>query len=93
LVFAENQIMIDKIVYIILEFLGWLQILLCPTLIAGVIALVVYLKWQDQTGKIAALSILVIGFMSGIILATSIWKKYGTIEWLSKISESSKKIN
>ena len=79
-----------KVFNIILEFLGWLQILLCPTLIAGVIALVIYLKWQDQTGKIAALVILAIGFISGIILATIIWKKYGTIEWLSKIYESSK---
>lgn len=82
--------MIDKVVYIILEFLGWLQILLCPTLIAGVIALMIYIKWQDQTGKIAALVILGIGLISGIILATTIWKKYGTIERLSKISESSK---
>jgi ABC-type transport system involved in cytochrome c biogenesis permease subunit len=54
-------------------------------MLAGLIALVTYLKWSNEKGKIAALTIISIGFILGAIWATRIWKKHGTIAWLSRI--------
>jgi|LakMenE01Jun11ns_1017448.scaffolds.fasta_scaffold9472242_1 hypothetical protein len=74
-----------KLIEIILEFIGWLQITIGVTMLAGLIALVTYLKWSNEKGKIAALTIISIGFILGAIWATRIWKKHGTIAWLSRI--------
>jgi len=74
-----------KLFEIILEIFGWLQIVIGVTLIAGLIAFVTYLKWSNETGKVTAIIILSIGFILGAIWATRIWKKHGTIAWLSRI--------
>jgi phosphotransferase system glucose/maltose/N-acetylglucosamine-specific IIC component len=74
-----------KLIEIILEFIGWLQITIGVTMLAGLIALVTYLKWSNDNGKIVALTIISIGFILGAIWATRIWKKHGTIAWLSRI--------
>ena len=74
-----------KFFEILLEIFGWLQIVVGVTLAAGLIALFIYLKWNSETGKIVAIIIVSIGFILGAILATRIWIKYGTIEWLSRI--------
>ena len=74
-----------KLFEIILEIFGWLQIVVGVTLAAGLIAFVTYLKWSNETGKIVAIIIVSIGFILGTIWATRIWKKHGTIAWLSRI--------
>ena len=78
-----------RFVEILLEIFGWLQIVAGVTLAAGLIAFVIYLKWDNETGKIIALIIVAIGFLSGTIRATRIWIKYGTIAWLSRITRIS----
>jgi hypothetical protein len=78
-----------KLIEIILEIIGWLQIAIGVTLIAGLIALVTYLIWSNKTGIIVAIIIVSIGFILGAIGATRIWKKYGTIAWLSRIGRVS----
>ena len=74
-----------KLIEIILEIIGWLQIAIGVTLLAGLIAFVTYLKWSNETGKIVAIIIISIGFILGAFWATRIWKKHGTIAWLSRI--------
>jgi phosphotransferase system glucose/maltose/N-acetylglucosamine-specific IIC component len=74
-----------KLVELLLEIFGWLQIVIGMTLGAGIIAMIIYLKWSNDTGKVVAIIVASIGFVSGCILATLIWKKHGTIEWLSRI--------
>jgi ABC-type multidrug transport system permease subunit len=78
-----------KLIEIILEIIGWFQIVLGVTLGAGLIAGIIYIKWDSDTGKVIAGIILSIGFLAGVIWATRIWKKHGTIEWLSRIRKIS----
>ncbi|HRH59764.1 MAG TPA: hypothetical protein PL045_04295 [Chitinophagaceae bacterium] len=78
-----------KLFQIILEIFGWLQIVIGVTLGAGLIAGLIYLEWTNETGKIIAIIILSLGFLSSTVWATRIWIKYGTIEWLSQIRKSS----
>ena len=78
-----------KLIEIILEIIGWLQIAIGVTLLAGLVAFVTYLKWGNETGKIVAIFIVSIGFVLGAIWATRIWKKHGTIAWLSRIKKIS----
>jgi hypothetical protein len=74
-----------KLFEIILEIFGWLQIVVGVTLAAGLFALATYFIWTNGTGKITAMIIISTGFISGAIWATLIWKKHGTIAWLSGI--------
>ena len=74
-----------KLFEIILELFGWLQIVAGVTLAAGLLALAAYLIWSNGTGKIAGIIIISTGFIAGAIWATFIWKKHGTIAWLSGI--------
>jgi hypothetical protein len=70
---------------VILEIFGWLQIVIGVTLGVGLIAFVVFLIWSNDTGKIAAIVIAALGLVFGCMWATRIWKKHGTINWLSGI--------
>jgi len=74
-----------KLFEIILEIFGWLQIVAGVILAAGLLAFATYLVWSNGTGKIAGIIIISIGFIAGAIWATFIWKKHGTIAWLSGI--------
>jgi len=74
-----------KLIEIILEIIGWLQIVIGVTLAAGLIALLIYLKWTNEMGKIVGIIIISIGFILGAIWSTRIWKRHGTIAWLSRI--------
>ncbi len=74
-----------KILQLIPEIIGWLQIAFSPTLIAAIIGFAVYLKWSNSNGQTAAVIIVVAGFTTGAVWATRIWRKYGTTAWLSGI--------
>lgn len=68
-----------KIIAIILEILGWLQIAFSLTFAAALIAFAIYLNWNSNTGLIIALIIVSVGFIAGAIWATKIWIKHGTV--------------
>jgi hypothetical protein len=74
-----------KLIEIILEIIGWLQIALGVTLAVGLVALFIYLKWDNEIGKTVSIILLSLGFIIGAVWATRIWKKHGTIAWLSRI--------
>ena len=78
-----------KIFEIILEIIGWFIIVIGVTLGAALIAFVIYLKWTNQTGGTMAIIICSLGFILGAIWANRIWKKHGTIAWLSQIRKIS----
>jgi hypothetical protein len=75
-----------KIIRVIFEIFGGLIIVASTTLGSGLISFVVYLKWENAPISVA---LLVIGFIAGVIWAVKIWKKYGTLEWLSGIRKIS----
>ena len=74
-----------KVIEIILEVLGWLAIVAGVTILTGLVALLVYIKWDSRSGVITAISIVSVGFILGAIWATRIWIKHGTMAWLSGI--------
>ncbi len=82
-----QDFLIMKLIKLFLEILGWLQIALGTTLGFSLISIGLYYCWPTQTVKIISIIIVLIGFITGSLWATKIWKKYGTIEWLSGIKK------
>jgi hypothetical protein len=72
----------------ITELIGWIQIVLSPTLIGMLLGLIFYGNFQNQTGIIIGFLLVGIGFVIGIIWATKKFKTTGTINFLSKISST-----
>ncbi len=75
-----------KIIQFILEIFGWLFIVFGTTAASALIGFLIYIKWETGIGKMLSLLIISIGFIIGAVWATRIWRKYGTVEWLSGIS-------
>ena len=76
----------SKIFEIITEIVGWIQIVLSPTLIGIAFGFGIYLNFPNLTGTIIGILIAVIGLIIGIVLATKKFKTTGTIDFLSRIS-------
>jgi hypothetical protein len=67
------------------EIFGWVQIMLSPTLGGLALGGLFYLYRPDIIGIIGGTSIAIIGLVIGIIWATKVKKKYGTIWFVSRI--------
>jgi len=78
----------QKVFHIILEIFGWFQIMLSPTLLGILIGTIIYYNFQTDTGLAVAISIVIIGFIIGVVFATRKFKTTGTINFLSRISAS-----
>jgi hypothetical protein len=74
-----------KILEFITETIGWLQIVASPLLIGLGIGALIYFSHPTNLGMIAGLSIAALGLVIGIIWASRVWKKYGTMRFLSRI--------
>ena len=74
-----------KFVRVILDLIGWLQIVVGSTIIGALIGGLFYYFLNSSTGNIIAISLMVLGFLVGVVWATRIWIKTGTVEWLSRI--------
>lgn len=72
----------------LLEILGWLKIVISPTLIGALIGGLLYLYYKNETGVYLGVSIAVLGLVVGVIWATNIWKKQGTMNFLSRTNAS-----
>ena len=68
------------------EILGWIRIFLSPFLLGFIIALLIYFLIPGKTGFIISITVASSGLILGIIWATRIWRKNGTINFLSNIS-------
>ena len=77
-----------KILEFITELIGWFQIVLSPFLIALVIGAIIYFNKQDTIGLFIAIAVVALGLIIGTVIATKIWRKKGTIEFLSRIDAS-----
>ncbi len=71
-----------------IEIICWIQIAISPTLIGAIIGTIVYLKYRNNYGILGGSSITLIGLVIGIIWATRIWKKSGTLNFMSRINAS-----
>jgi len=70
----------------ITEIIGWLQIVISPTIIGIGLGFIFYSNFENMTGLIFAIIISIIGFTIGIVLATKKFKTMGTVRFLSRIS-------
>jgi len=71
-----------------IEVLGWLQIVASPFVISSIIGAVIYFSTPTTTRLIIAIIIIIIGLAIGIIWANRVWKKNGTIRFMSRIMAS-----
>ena len=67
----------QRIFEIVLEIMGWLQLVMAPTLGTGIIALIVYVKINNETGKVIAIIILFVASSYIIRLVMNQMKKKG----------------
>jgi hypothetical protein len=67
-----------------IEFLGWLRIVASPLLLFSIIGACIYFYDPTTTRLIVGLIVSFAGLVLGILWATSIWKKYGTMQFLSR---------
>ena len=64
-----------------LEVFGFVRIVLSPLLIGAAIGFGIYVSKPDNVGLAVAISIVVIGLVSGIIWAIKISKKNSTLDY------------
>ena len=67
------------------EVMGWMQIVVSPLLLGLVIAVFIYFPDPTSLRLIIAIGVAIIGLIVGIVFATKIWRKQGTISFLSSI--------
>ena len=72
-----------KIFEFFIEGVFWLQIFLCPLLVGGIIAFLIYNGNSDLL--VLSLFFIAIGFILGIVIAERIRRKYGCSRYLSRI--------
>jgi FtsH-binding integral membrane protein len=74
-----------KVFLFLTEVIGWLQIVASPFITGLIIGAIVYVNKPDTTGLITGLVIAATGLVIGIIWATRVWRKHGTIGFLSRV--------
>ena len=71
---------------IIMEIIGWLQIVASPLLIGLGIGAFIYFRNPNTTNLIIAIGLAILGLIIGIIWATKVWKTKGTMWFVSQVS-------
>jgi len=77
-----------KILEWLTSFIAWLQIVASPLFFGLIIGLVVYEIYPTAIGLILGIAVANLGLVVGIIFATKIWKKRGTVDFISRVSAS-----
>jgi uncharacterized protein involved in cysteine biosynthesis len=77
-----------KFLEFITEFAGWLQIVVSLTLLGLGFGLIIYYLIPNTAGFITGVVIAMLALIMAIIKATRIWKKTGTIKFISRTSET-----
>jgi hypothetical protein len=67
------------------EIMGWLQIAASPFLIGLALGAIVYLLKPESLTLWIGIAISLAGLIFGIIWATRVWKKKGTIYYVSRV--------
>jgi len=71
------------------EIVGWLQIFASPFLMGLIIGSIIYFFTPGITRLIIAVFIAITGLFTGIVWANRIWRKKGTIHFMSRIMATS----
>lgn len=70
------------------EIMGWIQIVASPLLLAAIIGFLVYISKPNTIRLIMGIVIVVVGLIIGIIWATKLWKRKGTMHFMSRVNAS-----
>ena len=68
----------------IFEIFGWLEIAVSPALIGIILGCVIYFNVERPFGLGFGIAVAALGIVVGIIWATKVWRKRGTIRFLSR---------
>lgn len=77
-----------KVLEYLTKSIAWLQIAISPFILGAIAGLFIYAYRTDTYGLIMAGIVTLIGLIIGIIWATRVWKRRGTIEFISKVNAS-----
>jgi len=70
------------------EVAGWLQIVASPLLAGVIIAAFIYFPDPTILRLVIAIGVALLGLIVGTIFATRVWKKQGTIHFVSRVMAS-----
>ena len=70
------------------ELIGWLQIAIAPTIVGAIAGVLIYLSNPSTFRLILAIAVVILCLILGIYLAKRIYKKKGTVDFLSKVIET-----
>ena len=71
-----------------IEAIAWLKIALAPIIASIIIAGFMYIYSQNITGLLLAIFIIIAGIVAGITWAQRVRKKYGLVDFISKVNAS-----
>ena len=77
-----------KILEWLTSFIAWLQIVFSPLFFGVIAGLIVYGIYPTTAGLIIGIVIAALGLTIGIIFATRVWRKQGTVDFISRVSAS-----
>jgi hypothetical protein len=75
----------QKLFYTVLELFGCIKIMLSPFLMGLIIGALCYIGLGNDLGRVLGVLIALSGLVIGAIWATKVYKKQGTIQFLSRI--------
>lgn len=70
------------------EVVGWLQIVASPLLAGLGLGAIIYFPNPTTLRLVIAIGVVLISLIGGIVFATGIWKKQGTIHFVSRVMAS-----
>ena len=70
------------------EIVGWLQIVASPLLFGLIIGTCIYLSDPTTLRLVIGIGVALIGLIIGIVFATRVWKKQGTMHFVSRVMAS-----
>lgn len=78
-----------KFIAFLIDCLGWLRIAASPILISIALAVALYINLPNNWNLALALVTIQLGIIVGIMWASRVWKKHGTMNFLAGKSEAS----
>jgi hypothetical protein len=67
------------------EIVGWVQIVASPFLAGLIIGAIIYFSKPNRLTLLIAIVIAIIGLTMGVVWATRVWRKKGTMHFMSRV--------
>ena len=77
-----------KILETISKVLAWLQIAASPFIVGIIIGGIIYLYQPNSSTLLIGIALATTGFILGILWASRVWKKRGTVEHMAKLAST-----